>query len=654
MNHPFGRFRRRVRRVRRDRSRPDSQPLQRLSVRDSVGDATVDGIRLVLIAVVMAVLLCTLLARVWFLQIVQGDSHRARAAINQLRKTRLVPPRGDILDRNGVVLATNTARFAVYVIPAELPRIAGKSKQAPGRAEIHPVLQRLAALVGEDPAEMADSMARNGGGPSDPALVLAPVIQTAVARIAEHLDVLPGVVVQMEPVRRYPQGATAAHALGYTQPVNRSDLDDPDVRRRYRNTDYIGRSGVERSYDAMLSGTPGEMAYEVDRRETGRRLVASLDARPGATLTLTLDARLQKLAEQALGKRKGAVVVMDPRNGEVLVLASTPSYDPNLWSIRPLPSSVYRSLIQPNATNQALQAQLPPGSTMKIVTLAAGVESGKISSGTTVRCDGGLRLGKKARLGCTGFHRATSLYPAFASSCNAYFGQMGIWLGHGELERWSAAFGLGEPTGIDIPGEVDGNVDGPQTQEAIYRRYGREWTGWHNGDSANMAIGQGAMLVTPLQMVVAVATVANGGRRIKPHLVRSAVLPDGTAWKPKPEGGIPIGLGQGTLRTLEQAMAGVVESATGTAVSARVGGIEVVGKTGSAESRGKRSPTHAWFVCTAGRSGTDHELAISVWVDAGGKQLHGGSHAAPIARKLIAKFFGVVDKGALVADAARD
>ncbi|MFY7952726.1 MAG: penicillin-binding transpeptidase domain-containing protein, partial [Armatimonadaceae bacterium] len=273
---------------------------------------------------------------------------------------------------------------------------------------------------------------------------------------------------------------------------------------------------------------------------------------------------------------------------------------------------------------------------------------------TSVRCDGGLKLGKRARLGCTGHHGWTSLYPAFGSSCNAYFGQAGIWIGPENLAKWASAFGLGERTGIDVPGEQDGNVDGPRTQEAIYRRYNQEWTGWHHGDSANMAIGQGGMLVTPLQMAVAVAATANGGRRIVPRLVRSALLPSGKSWQAPVSASSVLPMTDRTREMLAKSMQGVVESANGTAVSARLPGIEIRGKTGSAESRGKRSPTHAWFVCTAGRRGAQPELAIAVWIDAGGKQLHGGSHAAPVARKLIARYFGIPDQGTLVAGTVAD
>ena len=642
-------------------SRPDSSQLERLAVRETVSEAAVEPIRLVVLAAVLTVLLAGLIGRLWFLQVVRGEFYRGRAGLNQLRRTRTIAPRGEIIDRNGVVLATNSARYAVYVVPSQLPadrslapKKTGLANRGKGSKPVHPVLVRLAGLLGETPEFVAEALRRNAGPSSEPTRVAGPITQTAVARISENMDQLPGVSIQMEPVRRYPLRNTAGHVLGYTQPVNRTDLENPDVRRRYRNTDSIGRTGLERSYDSLLAGTPGESAFEVDRQEIGRRLVATSEPRPGATLRLTLDVSLQQVAESALGNRKGAAVVIDPRNGDVLVLASTPTYDPNLWSVRPLPRHIYETRIRPFATNQAIQAQLPPGSTMKIMTTVAGLETGRLGVNTSVQCDGGLRLGKRARLGCTGYHRWTSLFPAFASSCNAYFGQSGIWLGNEALAKWATEFGLGRRSGIDLPGELDGNVDGPRTQQAIYKRFGQEWTGWHSGDSANMAIGQGGMLVTPLQMAVAVAATGNGGKRIVPRLVRSAVLPNGKSWSPESIPPHVLGLKERTREILGQAMAGVVESANGTAVSARLPGIEVRGKTGSAESRGKRSPTHAWFVCTAARPGSEPELAVAIWIDAGGQQLHGGSHAAPVARKIIAKYFGIIDGGNLVAGTARD
>ncbi|MFM7323200.1 MAG: penicillin-binding transpeptidase domain-containing protein, partial [Armatimonadota bacterium] len=273
-----------------------------------------------------------------------------------------------------------------------------------------------------------------------------------------------------------------------------------------------------------------------------------------------------------------------------------------------------------------------------------------------VQCTGGLQFRGKARLGCTGTHGWTSLYPAFAASCNAYFGQLGIWVGQESMAKWAGRFGLGKPTGIDLPGEHDGNVDGPRTQEAIYRRFGKEYTGWYHGDSANMAIGQGGMLVTPLQLAVAAAAVANGGTVVAPTVVRSIDHP-GTAESRgtiRPRERHSLGLGTGQMNVLREAMGGVVYAANGTSRAAQLPGIDVRGKSGSAESRGKGSPTHAWFVCYAAKRGQEPALAVAVWVDAGGKHLHGGSHAAPIARKVIARYFGIVDKGALIAAAVRD
>ena len=293
---------------------------------------------------------------------------------------------------------------------------------------------------------------------------------------------------------------------------------------------------------------------------------------------------------------------------------------------------------------------------MKIVTLAAGLASHRIDTSTSVQCTGGLQFRGKARLGCTGNHGWTSLYPAFAVSCNAYFGQLGIWVGHESMAKWSSRFGLGERTGIDLPGESDGNVDGPRTQEAIYRRFGKEYTGWYHGDSANMAIGQGGMLVTPLQLAVAAAAIANGGTVIAPTVVRSIDSSGEASVAPRraERRRRSLGLDADQLATIRRAMGEVVTSNRGTSRAAQLRGLDIRGKSGSAESRGKGSPTHAWFVCTAAKSGSKPSLAVAVWVDAGGKHLHGGSHAAPIARKVIARYFGIVDKGALTAAAVRD
>ncbi|MFM7321682.1 MAG: hypothetical protein ACKO5K_09190, partial [Armatimonadota bacterium] len=291
--------------------------------------------RLVAVGAVVVLLLLGLAGRLWFLQILHGKVYRLRAEENQRRRTRTVPPRGEIRDRNGVVLATNSARYALYAVPAELPPLPRKGAKGPDKRAL--LLDAIGTVVGMDRKRIEAAIRKNRGVATDPALVKTPVTMGEVARFIERADAFPGFLVQVEPVRRYPLKSVGAHVIGYTQPVNGTDLDDPAIRARYRNTDYIGRTGVERTYDADLAGIPGGTSFEVDRLDRGTRTLAVEEPRPGATVTLTIDVNVQKAAEAALAGRKGAVVAIEPATGEIVALASTPAYDLNLWSVRPMP-----------------------------------------------------------------------------------------------------------------------------------------------------------------------------------------------------------------------------------------------------------------------------------------------------------------------------
>lgn len=602
--------------------------------------------RIIVLAAVFAVGLVALIVKLWQLQFLDYDKYFESAVTNTLKHARSTPPRGEITDSDRNLLATTTSKYVISVVPGWLPK--KKPEQTPaGPTTLPMVWKRLAHACEVDQGRIEDSFKAVSGGPNyEPVPIMQSVSQRIATRVLENIDTMPGVIVQVVPMRRYPDGKSFASILGYTSPVSESDLKNPEIRKRYKASDFIGRGGIERFYDETLAGTPGDEEFATDRTNGQRRTVNVVPPQPGSRLVLAIDTKLQRIATKALGNRKGAVVAIEPSTGKVLAFVSSPTYDLNLWNVRPMPKKLYDASIKPFATNQATQAQLPPGSVMKIVTLTAAIESGKVTPGTAVRCDGGLRIGKRSFLGCTGHHGYVTMMDAFAVSCNAYFGQLGIWVGQEELEKWSKRFGLGSDTGIDLTSELDGNIDGPKTQEAIYRRYKKRYEGWFSGDSANMAIGQGAMLTTPLQLATLAAAVANDGKRVVPRLldhVEPVIKTQDEKLKPilsTPDVG-SVGWSERTRILVQQAMSGVVMNRRGTGQVCRLPGIEVFGKTGSAESRGKRSPTHAWFAGYAKKPGEKPRIAFAVWLDANGKHLHGGEHAAPIARQLIAQVFGV-------------
>jgi len=584
--------------------------------------------------------------KLWQLQFLDYDKYIENAVTNTLKHARSTPPRGEITDSSQDLLATTTSKYVISVVPGWLPKKSPELTPA-GPTTLTMVWKRLAHACEIEQKRIEDNYNLVSGGPKyEPVPIVQSVSQRVAARVLENIDTMPGVIVQVVPMRRYPDGKTFTSILGYTSPVTDNDLKNADIRLRYKASDFIGRTGVERFYDEYLAGTPGDEEFATDRTNGQRRTVNIVPPRPGNRLVLAIDTKLQRIAVKSLGNRKGAVIAIEPSTGRVLAFVSSPTYDLNLWNVRPMPKALYDSSIKPYATNQATQAQLPPGSVMKIVTLTAAIESGKVTPATTVRCDGGLRIGKRSFLGCTGNHGYVTMMDAFAVSCNAYFGQLGIWVGQEELEKWSKRFGLGSDTGIDLTSELDGNIDGPKAQEAIYRHYNKRYEGWFSGDSANMAIGQGAMLTTPLQLATLAAAVANDGDRIVPHLLDRVESTSPTTVKVNQPDKLSRGIGtigwaDRTRELVQGAMHGVVANRRGTGQVCRLPGVDVYGKTGSAESRGKRSPTHAWFAGYAKRPGEKPRIAFAVWLDAGGKYLHGGEHAAPIARQLIAQVYGI-------------
>ncbi|MFM2222685.1 MAG: penicillin-binding protein 2 [Armatimonadota bacterium] len=602
--------------------------------------------RIVLLGTLILVGFVALVIKLWQLQFFDYDKYLESAISNTLKHARATPPRGEITDSQHNLLATTTSKYVIAVVPGWLPK--KKPEPTPnGPTTLPMVWKRLARACEVDQKRIEENYKAVSGGPKyEPVAIMQSVSQRIATRVLENIDTMPGVIVQVVPMRRYPDGNLFTSILGYTSPVSEQDLKNTEIRLRYKASDFIGRGGIERFYDQSLAGAPGDEEFATDRTSGQRRTVNVIPPQPGNRIVLSIDNKLQRIAAQSLGKRKGAVVAIEPSTGKVLAFVSSPTYDLNLWNVRPMPKRTYDINIKPYATNQATQAQLPPGSVMKIVTLTAALETGKVTPGTAVRCDGGLRIGKRSFLGCTGNHGYVTMMDAFAVSCNAYFGQLGIWVGQEELEKWSRRFGLGMDTGIDLTSESDGNIDGPKSQEAIYRHYKKPYEGWFSGDSANMAIGQGAMLTTPLQMASLAATVANNGNRIVPHILDHIEPANPSEMKVQQPDGLgkvvgSVGWSERTRLLVQQAMNGVITNRRGTGQVCRLPGIDVFGKTGSAESRGKRSPTHAWFAGYAQRNGEQPRIAFAVWLDADGKHLHGGEHAAPIARQLIAHIYGI-------------
>ncbi|MDW8289895.1 MAG: penicillin-binding protein 2 [Armatimonadota bacterium] len=571
-----------------------------------------------LYALLIALGFAAIVLRLWYLQVALGEDLLAQSESNRKRFIRLFAPRGMIVDRAGRTLAMNRPEFVVSVVPAEI----GEDDTVPRRLSqiLQMPLEDILQVVG-DAKQRAQRLY--------PVPLATGVSLEVVTRVEENRLWLPGVSVSPQPVRWYPEGKLASHVLGMLGEVDAKEL---QTLREFGIApgEYVGKMGVERAQETWLHGKAGGKWVEVDARGRQRREIEEVPAEQGATVVLTIDKRLQRAAEEAFGERVGAAVALDPRTGEVLLLASFPRFDPNVFT-RGVKPQVWREIahnpLHP-LQNRAVSSKYPPGSTYKIVTAAAGLHYGAISPYTYYYCPGALRLGSR-RFRCHRTHLSTGFIKAIAASCDVYFYQTGLRVGMERLAEMSRAFCLGELTGIDLPGESKGTIPTPEWKRKRYRQ------AWYPGDTVNASIGQGFIQTTPLQMALVAAAVANRGTVMKPFLVKRVIPPNGEPIETEPTVLKQIPLSQEHWNWIAQGMLAAVSGAGGTARAANLPGIPVAGKTGTAEDPPRPKP-HAWFICYA--PADNPRIALAVVVEQGGS---GGAVAAPIARRILEAFFGI-------------
>ena len=586
-----------------------------------------------------------LLARLWFLQVVHGDDYLAQAQRNRVRKVPLPAPRGLILDRNGKVLATSRASHSVAVVPAALPS-AKSEKEAREK-----VLNSLAFLLDISPKEIQDKLDEahdRGANSYDPVRIALNVPLATIVHIEENKSRLgPAVLITNDLERNYPQGNLAAHVMGHVGLVTREDLkrnraalEQDSSTYRLGFDDKIGKNGIEKFYDDLLRGTDGSAVYEVDARSRPIRRMGEVAENPGATLQLTIDVRLQAAAEKALANSgsTGAVAAIDPRTGEVLVLASYPTYDPNIFALpRKQFNTAYRKLANNKKhpfVDRAISSRFAPGSTYKMVTAAAALQKGAVTPTTTYHCTGGMEMGRF--FGCWGVHGTENLVGAIKDSCNVYFYNAALRMGNPEssgptyLAQISRQFGLGSDTGIDLPGESAGLIPDPAWRRRINADR-PDLAHWYPGNTLNMSIGQGDVLATPLQIANVTATVANGGTWLKPHLLKDVQNQQGQITRTVEITSHSAGIDLQNIEWVRRGMRAAVTSGTGKIVD--LPWLQVAGKTGSAEDVHHELP-HAWFVCFAPYK--DPQIAIAVIIENAG---HGSSNAAPVAKAILEEMF---------------
>lgn len=551
----------------------------------------------------------------WYLQAVRGDEYERLAENNRLRRVVQPPARGAILDRHGEILASTRPALNLVLRRESL-------------RDLDAQMERLAPILATTPEDLRDRYRRALDLPRHQPLVLREDVRLPeLARIESRRERFPSVEIQQLARRSYPEGTVVAHALGYIGEVDARRLDGSDELER---GDIVGKAGIERIYDDRLRGQRGYDLVSVNNLglRYGRGRVAREPVH-GAPIRLTLDLHLQRVLHEAFGDEVGAGVFLDPRTGEVLAMVSAPAYDPNVF-VGGISSETWRAIQDDPRRplhNRAISSFYAPGSTFKVPMALAGLETGVITPESRVFC-GGSAIVYGARRLCwkRGGHGWVDVREALTHSCNVYFYDLGQKLGIDEIHRFGDALNLGRATGIDLTGESAGVLP----SDAWKRRVHRE--PWYPGDTISVAIGQGLLAVTPMQMATMIAGVANGGRVPRPHLHLDAAVEPVTAT-----------FRRRNLDVVREALVDVVEEGTGR--NAALAGIRVAGKTGTAQvfkhSAGidadllpKDERDHAWFVGYA--PADDPRIAFAVVVEHGG---HGGTTAAPIARKVLEAFF---------------
>jgi penicillin-binding protein 2 len=569
-----------------------------------------------LLALVFAAGVAVLGSGLYRVQVVQNPSFSRDQLRQSVRRVQEPGLRGRIFDRNGICLAENRASYCIAFYVEEL------RKRGPWIRTIDAVnteIDRLAAVLGV-PRVISVAAVSNHVINSRymPLLAWRDVGQEILARWAETQEVFPGVDVYVQPERSYPQGALAAHVLGYVK--RDMPLPLPGERVHFFLPEMFGANGVERQYNALLTGRSGGKLIRVDARGYKHAVYQGEEAVAGQDLHLTLDVRIQRTLEQALRGLRGAGVVLDPRNGEVLAMASAPAYDANAFAPY-ISTGLWRSLnTDPHLPlfNRALQGGYAPGSTFKPVTAIAALIHGAVEPETLHTCTGVFELGTM-RLHCwnTYGHGAIALRKAIEQSCNSYFCHIGYTVGYEAIRTEAAKLGLGQPTGIDLPSENRGLLPTDEWKRKQLKDR------WRPGDTCHIAIGQGLLITTPLQMALLTATFANYGKLCRPHVARHA-----------PESVRDMGWPADALKWVRTGMRDVAELGTGRRV--RVRGLEIAAKTGTAEfDAGGVRRKNTWV--TAFAPFEQPTVAMAVMVEDGES---GGLTVAPIVREVLVSIFG--------------
>ncbi len=613
--------------------------------------------RFAALGITVLVLLAALLVRLWTMQVLSGESFAAQAENNRVRELSVSAPRGSIYDRDGRPLVTNRAALAVSIDPADsevrslLVRHQSESKDDdPTRKEIQDAFGEVATMLGMSTQEVWEKVSDTRVEALRPRVIAIDVPIDTVSQLAERQTEFPSVRVDEIPVREYPNGELAAHVLGYTGEISEEGLAQADPLRGYELGDIVGKTGVEAEYESVLQGDKGWRLIEVNASGAPQRVVKEQAPVPGRDIVLTLDLDVQRVAEQALADAideahrqgypkaaAGAAVVLDVKTGGVVAMASAPTYDPTQF-LGGISQAEWEALTSEGSEyplqNRAVMGAYPAASTFKAVSGLAGLEYGITYENKTYYCAGKwTEMGEQWPKWCwkRSGHGTISFRTGIEESCDTVFYEIGYEFykrKQEELQAFARSMGLGAKTGIDLPGEVSGRIPDAAWKEEFNRDY-PEYQMWLPGDTVNMVIGQGDMLVTPLQMAAVYAAIGNDGVTLQPHVLSSVMDSEGgTARAFEPVVLADPGIDPANLAVMHRALVDVTEEGTG-AGAFRGFGATVAGKTGTAEVYGKDD--YAWFCAYA--PAEDPQYAVAIVIEQGG---HGGSTAGPAARQILA------------------
>ncbi len=587
--------------------------------------------RLPLLAAFIILFIVVLFGRLWYLQVVKGQYYQDQAESNRIRPVKIRPPRGIIYDRNGRPLVENVLTFDISLVPEDAP-------------DLDATIKKLSSIVKIDQNSILNALedASSIRTKYDPVKIKEEAPWDEVAVVESHQDDLPGAIIEPEHRRQYPYGGLASHQLGYIGKVSQA--------QRKQQADIgllIGQGGLEKIYDKFLRGSAGRRMIQVNAAGRKVKDLGIDEPKPGQDIYLTIDLEVQQAAEEALGSRAGSVVAMDPNTGEILAMVSHPNYDPNLFPRGIMPKDWVKLTNDPSHPlyNRAIQSVYPPGSTFKILVALAGLDSGIIKLDEKVTCKGFIKSGRQAfRCWKSHGHGPISFHDALVESCDVYFYTMAERIGFDRIAEYARKLGLGSLTGIQLPDEKPGLIP---TEAWKQKRTGEHW---YPGDTYINAIGQGYVLVSPIQAARMISAVANGGYLYQPVLLKqtkdreTGEVKNFAASQQKQA----ISLNEEVLEEVRQALVGVVNEPGGTGHGAQTPLATVAGKTGTAQvvaqkvagrTLSESTRDHAWFVAYAPVE--KPKIAVAVLVEHGG---HGGAAAAPVAKRVIEEYLKNVEQ----------